>query len=263
MSYTHDRINNDLRKNKPKIVFPIINTIIGAICIGLITWAFIVQAITLGLFIFALIIFILYPLASWFNSYFSKKMNTKRINNFQKETDMLMRYAKRYESYVAVELNSKYKVTFDVELVESVPDIPVKFNPDTCSFGTPLNTKTLLSLGVSFAGLEIDKDTNVVGTITGMLPRSIWYRKKLHAPTYSTARLVANYEGFPVTSKTVIQALKRADTCYDNKTGWLVFGERKQTILDDAYEVSKDVVVVLREKELIALWVKLEPGLAV
>ena len=99
--------------------------------------------------------------------------------------------------------------------------------------------------------------------VAGVMPRSIWYNKKLKTPIATPAKVYVDFNGFELKEKMVIHALKRADSYYDNKTGWLVVGERKTTIIDDAYEISKDVIIVLRDQELMSVWIKIQPGLMV
>lgn len=265
MSYVRTRIEEDKRKNKPNIVFPIISTGFAFIVLIIIIVLFATSngQFPTGLFIFVIVILILYPLSSWLNSYVLKKMNLRKIDNYEKETEMLIKYVRRYESYRAYDYPKDVKITFSTDENQAINTAEPKYYVDSCNFGTPDNSCVLLTLGVSFAGIEVNKTTGYIERIAGVLPRSIWYRKKLKVPTAKTAKMKVDFNGFNINQKLVIHALKRADTYYDNKTGWLVFGERKTTVIDDAYEVSKNVIVVLRDQELMSVWVKIEPGLFV
>lgn len=266
MSYATTRLENDKRKNKPNIVFPIINTILAIILLGIVIFLFCTSkgAFSVGLFIFCIIILILYPLSSWLNSFVLKKMNLKKINNYEKETEILIKYVKRYESYRAYELGKDLNVNFEIEKTNEIENTePIKFNPDTCSLGVPQNANVLLTLGVSFAGIEVNKETKQIVGVAGMLPRSVWYPKKLKAPTPTKAKIKVGFNGFNINTKLVIHALRRGDIYYDNKTGWLVVGERKTTIIDDAYEVKDGLIIVLREQELMSVWIALDPNLLV
>lgn len=57
--------------------------------------------------------------------------------------------------------------------------------------------------------------------------------------------------------------MHKEDFYYDQKSGWLMVGERKQTPLDDAYQIAENVIIVLREKEIVSLWVKIEEGIKI
>ncbi len=261
MSYAKTRLENDKRKNKPNIVFPIINTIFATILMGIVIFLFCTSkgSFGIGLFIFCVIILILYPVSSWLNSFVLKK-----INNYEKETEMLIKYVKRYESYHAYELGKDLNINFNIEKTnEIVEGEPLKFNSDTCSLGVPQNANVLLTLGVSFAGIEVNKETKQIMGVAGMLPRSVWYPKKLKAPTPTKAKIKVDFNGFNISNKIVIHALRRADIYYDNKTGWLAVGERKVTVIDDAYEIKKGVIIVLRDQELMSVWLELDPNLLV
>lgn len=265
MSYAKTRISDDKRRNQPNLIFPIINTFFAFFVLVFLIVLFVTSKgkFPVSLFIFCLVIVILYPIASWLNSYVLKKMNLKKIANYENETEILIKYVRRYESYHAYEYPKDIKLTFNVEPVEEINNEAPKFNVDNCSFKTPQNVCILMTLGVSFAGIEINRQTKKLESIAGVMPRSIWYNKKLKVPTSKKANVTVDFNGFSLENKMVIHALKRADSYYDNKTGWLVVGEKKTTIIDDAYEISKDVIIVLRDQELMSVWIKLEPGLMV
>ena len=266
MNYARTRLDNDKRKNKPSVVFPIINTALAIILITFVIVLFVLSRGTfgIGLFIFCLIILVMFPIASWLNSYVLKKINLRKINNYEKETEMLIKYVRRYESYRAYELEKDIKATFEVTPTDKINEVAPTFNTETCNFGTPQNINNLMTFGVSFAGVEINRESKCIIGVAGMLPRSVWYPKHLKVPTYKKAKIKVDFTGKPVDHKVVIHALKRSDIYYDNKTGWLCAGERKTTILDEAYEVSKDVIVVIRDEvELLSIWIKLQPGLLV
>ncbi len=265
MSYATTRIENDKRKNKPNIVFPIINTTLACILLGILIFLFCTSKGTfpIGLFIFCLIILILYPVSSWLNSFVLKKMNLKKIDNYEKETEMLIKYVKRYESYKAYELGKDLSIKFNVEKDVDIKEDEPTFNVTNCSLGDPKNVNLLLTLSVSFAGIEVNKETKQIVGLAGMLPRSVWYPKHLKAPTPTKAKVMVDFGDFNIDRKIVIHALRRADIYYDNKTGWLVFGERRVTVIDDAYEISKNEIIVLRDQELMSVWIKLAPNLLV
>ena len=70
-------IENDKKKNKPNIVAPIINTVISAAAIvGIIIMKVLSSEFSWGLFICFLVVLVLFPVASWYNGYFSKKQTT-------------------------------------------------------------------------------------------------------------------------------------------------------------------------------------------
>ncbi len=258
MSYTRTKIADDKRKNKPNIVFPIINTFIALCAIGFVLYLFFTSngAFPVSLLVFCLIILILYPIASWGNSYFVKKMNLKRIDVYEKETEILVKYSKRYTNYKAYTLYKEVMAEFNIEKTNEINEEPVSFNKETCSFIVPQNINNLITFGVSFAGLEVNRETGYIIGLAGMMPRSIWYPKKLNVPASERAKIKVEFVGPKIEQKVVIHALKQEDIYYDKIEGWLCVGERKVTVIDKAYEISKDVILVLRDNEIMSLWIK-------
>ena len=258
MSYTKTRIENDKRDNKPNIVFPIISTFIA--CLGLVFVLFLFFSsngeFPVSLLIFCLVILVLFPVTSWLNSYVLRKANLKKIAVYEKETETLVKYTKRYTNYKAYTLFKEVNAKFTVEKTSEINEEEVKFDKETCSFKVPENVNNLITFGVSFAGVEVNRETGYMVGVAGMMPRSIWYPKKLKTPNAEKAKIHVEFNGQKVDQKVVIHALKQEDIYYDKKSGWLVVGERKTTIIDKAYEISKDVIIVLRDQEIMALWVK-------
>lgn len=263
MSYTKTRIENDKRENKPSVVFPIINTFIATLGLVFVLFLFFTSdgQFPISLLIFCLIILVLYPVASWLNSYVVKKMNLKKINHYEKETEILVKYSKRYTNYKAYTLFKEVNATYQIEPTDDINQDEVKFDKETCSFKVPENINNLITFGVSFAGIEVNRETGYMVGIAGMMPRSIWYPKKLKTPAATKAKIHVSFEGAKIEQKVVIHALKQEDIYYDKRSGWLVVGERKTTIIDKAYEISKNVIIVLRDQEIMALWVKVGPDL--
>ena len=79
-SLNEKRTEENLKKNQPTKVLPIMNTVFaGIILAGSIYCkiAFSEQFSTVYFVLFNILV-ILYPIASWYNSYFSKKSNIKK-----------------------------------------------------------------------------------------------------------------------------------------------------------------------------------------
>ena len=102
----------NLKKNKPTIIIPIMNTIFAIILLALCIRLKVInkEAFKLVYFIGALILIVIYPVGSWYTSYFSKKNNTKRIKNYEKETNEIVSYIKRLKNYRSVEINRDKKL---------------------------------------------------------------------------------------------------------------------------------------------------------
>lgn len=255
----------NLKKNKPNKVTPIIYTIFGVIItIGGIalkirngaefpTLYFILFLILMGLFIYA----------SWYTNYISKIKNTKKIKNYDNETKAIVSYVKRCQHYTGVELNRNYKLKFTFELTDEIINKIPEYNEERYSFGLANETSIILTVGVSFAGLEFKGYNHELIGLCGIMPKSVWYRKHLKVPTSKKGKIHIEPVNFELKEKMIIQTLKNQDIYYDNKSGWLVVGERKSTVIDDNIEVMNNVICVIRNEELVALWIKIEKGRAI
>lgn len=264
-SLNEKRTEENLKKNQPTKVLPIMNTVFaGIILAGSIYCkiAFSEQFSTVYFVLFNILV-ILYPIASWYNSYFSKKSNIKKIKNYDHETKEIVAYIKRLNSYSGVELNKDKKIKVTYELTTDIIDKTPKYDLEHCSLGLAKDDAIIITFGVTFSGLELKAyDKKVVG-LCGVLPRSIWYKKRLNPPIAKKGEIKLHAVGFDFKEKQVIQALKNQETYYDNKTGWLVTGERKSTALDEVIEIMNDVYVVIRNEEIVSVWIKLGSSLAI
>ncbi|CDC71551.1 putative uncharacterized protein [Staphylococcus sp. CAG:324] len=259
------RTLNNLKKNKPSIVLPIINTVFSVIFLAGSIYCKIAfkEQYALGYFIAFNILVILFPITSWYNSYFSKKQNIKKIKNYDHETKEIVSYIKRLQSFKGIELNKDYKIKVTYELTDQIIDKTPHYDMEHCSLGLAQTNAIIITMGVGFSGLELKAYNQEVIGLCGVLPRSVWYKKHLKVPTAKRGKIKLEPIGFEFNEKMVVQALKNQDTYYDNKTGWTLIGERKATPLDEVIEIMTDVYVVIRDQELVSLWMKIEPSLAI
>lgn len=254
-----------IRKNQPTKVLPIMNTIFAAIMLAGSIYCKIAfsEQFTTGYFILFMVLVILYPVASWYNSYFSKINNLKKIKNYDHETKEIVSYIKRLNNYSGIELNSNNKIKVKYELTNDIINKNPEYDIEHCSFGLAKDDAIIITFGVTFAGLELKGYSKEIVGLCGVMPRSIWYKRHLKVPFAKKGKIKFEAVGFNFKEKQVIQALKTQETYYDNKTGWLLTGEKKSTILDEVIEIMNDVYVVIRNEEIISIWIKLEPNLAI
>ncbi len=260
-----ERMKNNLKKNKPTIVLPIINTVFSVIFLAGNIYCKIAfgKEYGLGFFIAFTVLVILFPITSWYSSYFSKKQNIKRIYNYEHESNEIVAYIKRLKSYKGIELNKNYKLIAHYQLTDQIVDKHPHYDSEHCSLGIASSDSVIITFGVSFAGIELKAYDKSFTGLCGVLPRSVWYKKHLKAPVAKKGVVTFSAEGFELSERMVIQALKNQDSYYDNKSGWMVIGEKKGTIIDEVVEIMHDVYLVIRNEEMVALWIKLESGLAI
>lgn len=252
-----------LKKNKPNIIFPIIASAFALCLIIIITALMILGEIAWYYGLVGYAIFIAFAGAAWYNGYFSKKKNSAKIKNYEEETKVIVNYVKRYKESAAIKVSPKEHIYVTPDTNSTFYHSQAKYNQKTYSFGSHEDNKVLISFGVSFAGLEVDPKTSKITNVAGVLPISIWLYKKLKAPVAQNANLHVEYDGINPNPKVVVQYMHKEDFYYDKKTGWLMVGERKKTPLDEAYFVQDNVIVVLRDKEIVSLWIQIEPGIKI
>lgn len=252
-----------LKKNKPNIIFPIIASFF-ALCLTVVIIALmILNQITWYYGILGILIFIAFGFASWYNGYFSKKKNTAKVKNYEEETKVIVNYVKRYKDSSAIKVTPNEHIYVKVEENQNQTLTKAIYNEKAYSFGAHSENKILISFGVSFAGIEIDAKTNKITNVAGVLPISIWIYKKLKAPNATKANLYVDFEGLNPNPKVIVQYMHKEDFYYDKKIGWLMVGERKKTSLDEAYLIQDNVIVVIREKEIVSLWIKINPNIKI
>jgi hypothetical protein len=134
--------------------------------------------------------------------------------------------------------------------------IPELFNWGSIGdFDVALHAGTLLTIGVSFAGLLVNAKTKKVTTVSGLLPKSIWYRKKLTAPSALKGEVTVNHKD--VSNYTIMKCLKDESSFYDSKSGWLCIGNRKLVKNTTNVQIMENVILVFENNELKSLWINL------
>jgi hypothetical protein len=197
-----------LKKNRPNKILPIINTCFGALfLIGSIYCKIRYNDIypTLYFILFNVLV-MLFPLASWYNSYFSKKQKTKMLGSFEKETELIVEFMQYRKHYKAFEESERIKVFVDLEKCNEVGKFT--YNKEKSSLGFPDHANALISIGIGFAGIEIDPIEKCVIGVKGLLPRSIWLKKRLKAPNSIKGNLKIRTEGVDVRNFNIASTFK-------------------------------------------------------
>ncbi len=240
-------INHSLKANQPKIFFPILNSIISIILFGTLIYFFVKREINLGFLIFGIIVIILFPLSSWYSSYFSKIKATKRINDFKEETESLVKYAQTFKGFKIIENDH---LAYNIISGDSINQ-NATFNRKDCLVNGGKITGTLIAYGASFIGLDVNVKTKKVVNVTGMLPTSIWFEKRLTTPLAQNGILEINDN---LSQYTVIQSLTNANAYYDKRTGWVCIGDRKSKERTNI-KIMNNVIISLNNQEVTAFWI--------
>ena len=256
-------LDETFKKNKPRLFFPIFNSVIGCGLIAALIYLTIIQELDVLKLVGAIVLVILFILSSWYNSYFSKKKTQKEIYNLQEETEILINAIKEQKRNSIYEIDDARRLKFKYEENNNIDLEDTKFEVKTRLFSKEIKGYTQVNLGVSCAGLLVNTDTGLVEGFGGMAPCSVWLKKKLKAPIPVKGKVYMNAPSYKLTQKTIFKYLRHEDTFYDKKTGWLCFGPKKLEVIDVAVEIAKDVYLVLRDEELISVWVKVGDNLPI
>ena len=85
MTEEQKHLNDIYDKNKPRLLMPIINTILGIGFSGVVLYLTIIQDLKIWVMILVFMLVIMFIASSWYNSYFSKRKMRKEIYNLQEE----------------------------------------------------------------------------------------------------------------------------------------------------------------------------------
>lgn len=250
-------------KHKPKLFFPIFNTVLGCGLIVALVYLTIIQELDIGKLILAIVLVIMFMVASWYNSYFSKKKTQKEIYNLQEETEILINAIKDQKSFSIYEIDNPKKLKFRYEETTDIPSNELNFDVKTRLFSKEVKGYTQVNFTVACAGLLVNPNTKEVEGFGGMAPCSVWIKKSLKTPTPIKGKVYMDAPSYKLTPKTIFKYLRHEDTYYDKKTGWLCFGPKKVEVIDEAIEVSENVYLVLRDDELISVWVNVGDNLPI
>lgn len=260
----HNNIQEDLKKNKPTLLPAIINSIIAFIGLAsLIVIKILFHEPNTLLFIAFVILLCFFPIAGWYNSFYSRKEKSKMLNSFEKETELIVDFLTNCKKmYKISEDNTKIDISFTNTLTDDINE-SFTYNEENSSVGYLDHTMAFMSIGVGFIGLVIDPNTLEVKNINGLLPRSIWLKKRLNIPSSHMGRLSIKDTNVDIRAKTYIQTMKNAETFYDKDKGYICVGEYKHNALNEYVEFSSGAIAGLRDGKLISLWIKVVPNLSI
>lgn len=249
-------LNQSLRQNKPNIVFPIISSVFAVALLVATISLYVNQEIEKGFLIFGVIILILIPVCSWYTNYFAKKNSQKKIYNFQDETEMLVKFTSRLKGYRAYDITEENYPTYTVEYTEELKLGNVTYDKDKCLLNNGTLTGTLITFGISFAGLIVNSKNGKVENVSGMLPRSVWMKSRLNVPDSKKGIITVNHQY--ISTYTILKSLKDDNTYYDKRTGWVCIGNKKQKDNNYAVQFMDNAVIVFNElNQVESLWLNL------
>lgn len=256
-------LNETYEKNKPRLLMPIFNTILGLGLAAVLVYLTIIQDLKVFVMILAILLIILFIASSWYNSFFSKRKMRKEIYNLQEETEILINAVRLQKKKHIYEIDDARKLKFRFEKDDSIELESLSFDLKKRKFSKEIEGYTEIDFCVACAGLLVNPETKMIEGFGGIAPCSVWLKKKLKTPVPIKGKVFVDAPGYKFSDKTIFKYLRHEDTFYDKKSGWLCFGPKKTEVIDDVIEVMENVYVVLRDEELISVWVNVGANLEI
>ena len=253
-----DYLEKDFNKHRPKLLMPIMNTIIAIAAIALMTKVSIVNNVSILWLIVFIILMLIFAGGSWYTSFVLKRQNKKATMDFQKETELLFEAV--YELKKGTYIEPKTPVIFEI-CEEYKPIEKVTYSKISRAFLPKIEHEILVNLGPTCSGLNISRDTLEVNGFSGCAPYSIWRNKRLSLPDYKEGSLKLKMDGYNKVKKLTLKILNQVDSYYDKKSGIFAIGDIKPTILDDNIKIGENVIVSLYENQVKCIYVILESNL--
>lgn len=251
-------LEKDIKKHKPKLFMPIINTIIGIAFIILMIRVTIYNNVNPWFLVLVIILMLIFIGGSWFTSFFFKKKNKDLTKDFEAETELL--FKAMYELKKGTFLEPKEPLKF--EILDEYQNIEkVSFDTSARAFKPKGNIDIFINMGPSCAGLMVDYNTLLVKSFEGMSPNSIWKKKTIKLPEYKDGSLKLKMENYNKIRKLTLKILNQTDLYYDTKSGIYLTGILKRTPLDENIRIGENVIVSLFENEIQAVYVILDKDL--
>lgn len=258
MNQNKEYLEKDIKKHKPNLFMPILNTILGIAFIILMVRVTIVNHINPWYLVLVIIIVIIFIGGSFFTSFFFKRRNKNLTKDFDKETDLL--FKAMYEIKKGTYIEPKTKVEF--EILDEYQNIPkVSFDKEKREFIPKSNFDIFINMSTSCSGLMVDYNTLRVISYQGMSPNSIWHNKRIKLPNYKQGSLRLKFNDYNKMKHLTLKILKDTDMYYDSKSGIYLIGELKRTPLDEVIQLGENLFVALFENEINAVYVILDAKL--
>ena len=179
------------------------------------------------------------------------------------ETEILINCVREQKKKHIYEIDDVKKLKFSFEYKDDLELEPISFDLKKRLFSKEAKSYTEINLCVACAGLLVNPENKQVVGFGGMAPCSVWLKKRLKTPLSKKGIVYVDAPGYKFTDKTILKYLRHEDTFYDKKTGWLCFGPKKIEVIDDVIEIMENVYVVLRDEELISVWVNVGENLEI
>lgn len=116
-----------------------------------------------------------------------------------------------------------------------------------------------IDVGIAFGEsteLGVVLELNEIVNINGYSPKSSWIRQHLNFPNSRKGCLLVNFERKPNKGE-CLSLDPHCLTYYDEKAGFICIGDYRLEDSDDSVEFADNIIAVVREGKLVAVWAKI------
>ena len=122
----------------------------------------------------------------------------------------------------------------------------------------PFCTKAGVSIMCGdYTSLDTMQETGIVAHISGYSPKNSWVEKSMNVPTARSGHLIAHFDK-SITNGMGIDYDRYWETYYDKEKQYICIGDDDTKGDDDCVEFANNVIAVIREGALIAVWAKIK-----
>lgn len=109
----------------------------------------------------------------------------------------------------------------------------------------------------AYTSLDTICETGVITHISGYNSKRSWIQKELKVPMSQKGQLKVCFDESPMKG-TGIDCDRSWNTFYDSQTNWLCIGDINTVDGNDCIEFASNIIAVLRDKQLIAIWAQIK-----
>jgi len=141
-------------------------------------------------------------------------------------------------------------ISFEGELLYMHDEYSLIYEPNFTNAGLGISCGTCTELNVIYETCDIVH-------ISGLSPKNSWIIKTMNIPKAKRGRLWVHIENLPMEGM-CLEYGKLWDTYYDEEKQYICIGDYCTDDYDDCVEFANNLIAVLREGNLIAVWAKIK-----
>jgi len=122
----------------------------------------------------------------------------------------------------------------------------------------PYNTNAGVSILIGgYTELDTILETSEVTHVSGFCHKNTWIIKSINVPNSKKGCLIAHFDKPPMKG-TGIEYDRSLETYYDEEKQYICIGDYCIEDTDDCVEFANNIIAVLRNGDLVAIWAKIK-----